>query len=97
MYMRPIYNYRDYQGDRCYHQKTRPVLHSLARLSLAAIAFLLGLGQSNAADHAAVLMYHRFGENQFPSTSIRLSQLDAHIQELKSGDNKLFGGLLQFD
>lgn len=38
-----------------------------------------------AADHAAVLMYHRFGENNVPSTNIRLEQFDAHIAELTSG------------
>ena len=89
MYIRPIKNYGDYQGDRCYHQKTRPVLHSLARLSLAAIAFLLGLGQSNAADHAAVLMYHRFGEDKYPSTNIRLDQFDAHLEKLENGKYKI--------
>jgi len=35
--------------------------------------------------HAVVLMYHRFGEADFPSTNIRLAQFEAHIAELKSG------------
>lgn len=35
--------------------------------------------------HGVILMYHRFGETNFPSTSIRLEQLEAHIRELKSG------------
>src|SRR3546814_1721278 len=30
-------------------------------------------------------MYHRFGEDDRPSTSIRLSQFEAHIAELTSG------------
>lgn len=38
-----------------------------------------------AADHASILMYHRFGENSVPSTNIRLEQFDAHIAELTSG------------
>ena len=53
MYMRPIYNYRDYLGDRCDHQKKRLPLQFLAWLSLVASVFLSCLGQSHAADHAA--------------------------------------------
>ncbi len=34
---------------------------------------------------AAVLMYHRFGEDSLPSTSVRLAQFDAHLAELTSG------------
>ncbi len=30
-------------------------------------------------------MYHRFGESDYPSTSIRIDQFEAHIAELKSG------------
>ena len=41
--------------------------------------------QAAEAPHAVVLMYHRFDEGTLPSTNIRLDQLDAHIQELKSG------------
>lgn len=38
-----------------------------------------------AADHAVIIMYHRFGENSIPSTNIRLEQFEAHIRELTSG------------
>ena len=34
---------------------------------------------------AVVLMYHRFGEDSLPSTSVRLSQFEAHLDELTSG------------
>jgi peptidoglycan/xylan/chitin deacetylase (PgdA/CDA1 family) len=34
---------------------------------------------------AVVLMYHRFGEDALPSTSVRLTQFDAHLAELTSG------------
>lgn len=44
---------------------------------------------SGVADHrengASVLMYHRFGEDDYPSTNVTLSQIDAHIHELESG------------
>ncbi|WP_339864116.1 polysaccharide deacetylase family protein [Paremcibacter congregatus] len=33
-------------------------------------------------DSAIILMYHRFGETQFPTTNITLEQFDAHIAEL---------------
>jgi len=39
-----------------------------------------------AAESAAViLMYHRFGETNFPSTNIQLKQFDQHIAELTNG------------
>lgn len=38
-----------------------------------------------AADSAVILMYHRFGEDSFPSTNTRLEQLEAHIAALTSG------------
>ncbi|WP_193366692.1 polysaccharide deacetylase family protein [Pelagibius marinus] len=42
--------------------------------------------QMHAADNgAAVLMYHRFGEDSLPSTSVRLEQFEAHLAELTSG------------
>jgi poly-beta-1,6-N-acetyl-D-glucosamine N-deacetylase len=34
---------------------------------------------------AAILMYHRFGEDDLPSTSVRLEQFEAHLAELTSG------------
>lgn len=39
----------------------------------------------NTANGAVVLMYHRFGEGKYPSTNIKLSQLEAHIQALQNG------------
>ncbi len=35
-----------------------------------------------AADSAVVIMYHRFGEDAYPSTNIRLDQFEAHLTEL---------------
>ena len=57
----------------------------MRRLLLACLGFLLLAPAARAADHAAILMYHRFGENSVPSTNIRLEQFDAHIAELASG------------
>ena len=38
-----------------------------------------------AANGAVIFMYHRFGENDWPTTSIRLEQFDAHLQEIARG------------
>ena len=38
-----------------------------------------------AGNSAVIFMYHRFGEDNLPSTSITLEQFEAHIAELKSG------------
>ena len=40
---------------------------------------------------AVVLLYHRFGENQYPSTNIRIEQLKAQIAQLKSGGYSFMG------
>jgi peptidoglycan/xylan/chitin deacetylase (PgdA/CDA1 family) len=40
---------------------------------------------ARAADHAAIFMYHRFGESSAPSTNIRLDQFQAHLEELRVG------------
>ena len=52
---------------------------------LALTAWLSGPPPAQASDSAVILMYHRFGETNSPSTSIRLEQFEAHIKELKSG------------
>ncbi len=38
-----------------------------------------------AEESAVVLIYHRFGEDQLPSTNVGLEQFDTQIAELKSG------------
>lgn len=38
---------------------------------------------ATAADSAVVLMYHRFGEDRYPSTSIRIEQLEAQLEHLQ--------------
>ena len=36
-----------------------------------------------AADSAVLVMYHRFGESDYPSTNIAIDQFEAHIRELQ--------------
>lgn len=40
---------------------------------------------ARAADSAVIIMYHRFGEEKYPSTNTTLAQLEDHIGELASG------------
>ncbi|WP_417831208.1 polysaccharide deacetylase family protein [Terasakiella sp.] len=38
-----------------------------------------------AQSSASVVMYHRFGEENFPSTNITIEQFESHLQEIKTG------------
>ena len=60
----------------------------LAALAVSVIwAAILPRAISAAPDNssAVILIYHRFGEERYPTTNIRLEQFEAHIAELKSG------------
>ncbi len=70
----------------------RPAMSRIPRIThrisaLAAAAFL-ALGTpagAEAAQSAVLFVYHRFGESEFPTTSLRLDQFEAEIAELKNG------------
>ena len=51
----------------------------------AGLAFALAPAPANAETAASVVMYHRFGEADYPSTNIRLEQFEQHLNELKTG------------
>ena len=57
-----------------------------SRFAIMSVLLLSFLGSAFAADHAVILMYHRFGENRLPSTNIRLDQFDAHLEKLSNGN-----------
>ncbi len=65
----------------------------LGALSITLLALIALIAQPRPAlaeadqafSSAVIVMYHRFGEEAFPTTNIRLAQLEAHIRELKSG------------
>jgi poly-beta-1,6-N-acetyl-D-glucosamine N-deacetylase len=38
-----------------------------------------------AANHAVIIMYHRFGEDQYPATNIGLEQFQQHLEILRRG------------
>lgn len=52
---------------------------------LVTAAALAAPAAAGAADSAAILMYHRFGEDSYPSTNIRIEQFEEHLRELTSG------------
>ncbi len=73
-------------------QTVRSTLGTWRRLAAAfVVAAMLGpwpgavLAQSAGGASAVILIYHRFGEDKFPSTNTRLVQFEAHITELTSG------------
>lgn len=51
-------------------------------LQMIAVLLLIAAGTATAASHAVIFMYHRFGEDQYPSTSIRLEQFEAQLDHL---------------
>jgi peptidoglycan/xylan/chitin deacetylase (PgdA/CDA1 family) len=57
------------------------------RLLHAVLAAMLTMAAmpATAADSAVIILYHRFGENAYPTTNIRLEQFEAHLKELKAG------------
>jgi poly-beta-1,6-N-acetyl-D-glucosamine N-deacetylase len=56
-----------------------------AMLGTGAFVLSLEIPVALAGDSAVIFMYHRFGEDKFPSTNIKLSQFETHLSELKSG------------
>lgn len=64
----------------------RFVTRPLPAIMLAAIPLLGPSLSASAADSAVILLYHRFGESDLPTTSVTIEQLEAHIAYLQSGD-----------
>lgn len=64
----------------------KKIKHLLSRAALAACCLSVGIDLAYATSSAVVIMYHRFGENQYPSTNIRIDQFEAHLKTLTSGE-----------
>jgi peptidoglycan/xylan/chitin deacetylase (PgdA/CDA1 family) len=58
---------------------------ALVSLALALAAAVLAPARASAADSAVILAYHRFAEDRYGATNIRLEQFEAHLKELTSG------------
>ena len=66
----------------------RPLLRTGRAACIAlgmAATIATGGGAAIAADSAVILQYHRFGEDAYPSTSVTIEQLEAHIEHLANG------------
>ncbi len=50
-----------------------------------AITLAAGGGAAIAAESAVILMYHRFGEDRYPSTNVTIAQFEAQIDHLVDG------------
>lgn len=68
------------------------VLSALLGVAYATFSFALttaGFATTTVADEpvtkAVVIVYHRFGENDYPSTNVTMEQFRAHVNELKTG------------
>jgi len=57
----------------------------MRHILLGLLVTVILVSDSFATGSAVFISYHRFGENKYPSTNIRLEQFDQHIRELKSG------------
>lgn len=59
-------------------------MRSFFVLLMAAATLVLSALPASAGS-AVVIMYHRFGEDIYPSTNVRMDQFKAHIKELTEG------------
>jgi peptidoglycan/xylan/chitin deacetylase (PgdA/CDA1 family) len=59
-------------------------IRPVSLLALCLGSFLMA-GPALAADWASVIMYHRFGEAEYPATNITMEQFRQHVQELQEG------------
>ncbi len=56
------------------------ISHIFLLISFVSIYPTLSYAQDE--DSAVIIMYHRFGEGNFPTTNVTLEQIDQHIEEL---------------
>jgi len=64
----------------------------MAALSVSVALCFPAAGSANpetSTQSASILIYHRFGEKNYPSTNIKTEQFEAHLRELTSGRYKL--------
>ena len=58
----------------------------LISLLIIVIIFIEQAFANAKENSAAVFIYHRFGENKYPSTNIKISQFKKHIEELTNNN-----------
>ena len=50
---------------------------------------LYNINTSFSQDSASIIMYHRFGESNYPSTSIQIDRFKEHLEELRNPKYKV--------
>jgi len=68
---------------RDYAASVRSVTLGVFLLVLISTSLLFPLGRAVAGESAVILIYHRFGEEAYPSTNIRLEQFEQQIKILQ--------------
>ena len=68
------------------------ISHNLAKMKTLFMIAVYGMTSCGAfaADYATVLMYHRFGEDKYPSTNIRIEQFEAHLDVLGNSNYNIW-------
>jgi peptidoglycan/xylan/chitin deacetylase (PgdA/CDA1 family) len=66
------------------HRRRAAAGRVVVAAALATLALWAGAAAA-AGDWAVVLVYHRFGEDRYPGSNIRLSQFEAHLREIGAG------------
>lgn len=61
------------------------IIISLFLLTFSTIVTVTHAYAQETQKSAVILMYHRFGEDRYPTTNVRIEQFEAHINELKMG------------
>ena len=68
----------------------KPQLGSIILLVYLSVFFNSTAASANdMLSSAAVFMYHRFGESNYPSTNVRMEQFRAHLKEIRDGSYKV--------
>lgn len=76
---------------RARHRRPAPGI-SITALFVATACLVVASTQiARSAESAVVFMYHRFGEDTYPATNIRIEQFEAHLQEYRSGKVNVLG------
>lgn len=57
----------------------------IKKSAILALPLLMFAQWVQAADHAVVFAYHRFGEDSVPATNIGLAQFESHLKHLEEG------------
>ncbi|SCA56329.1 Predicted xylanase/chitin deacetylase [Candidatus Terasakiella magnetica] len=60
-------------------------LNKVAAFGLAVLSAFPLYAQETPKTSASVVMYHRFGESDYPATNITMEQFETHINEIKTG------------